>query len=293
VNSATHMEYLTAYDGTRLAYRAVGSGPVLVCVPGGPGQAVEYLGDLGGLAAHRTLILLDNRGVGASQVPDDPASYRVERLVDDVEALRLHLGLDRMDLFGHSASGGTCMLYAARYPQRLRRLVLACPSLRVTGLPSDLGVDAVLESRSGEPWFAAARHALDAEAGTPAELERYRFDASALLFGEWNDAARAYARAEPGQFAAPARDGFYAGFVADPALPAAPASLKAPVLLIAGEVDIWPTAEAVRQAAALFGDVRMVVQAGAGHFGWIDDPATFARAVEEFLARSAADKDRA
>src|SRR5215472_5894617 len=117
-----------SWDGTELAYSVVGSGPPLVCIPGGPGQAVEYLGDLGGLCSHRTLILLDNRGTGASQAPRDPMTYRVDRLVADVEALRDHLGLDRMDLFGHSASGGTCLLYAAGHPDQIDHLVLACPS---------------------------------------------------------------------------------------------------------------------------------------------------------------------
>jgi pimeloyl-ACP methyl ester carboxylesterase len=100
------MRRFRSWDGTELAYRIVGSGPPLVCVPGGPGQAAEYLGDLGGLGSQRTLILLDNRGTGASQVPPDPVTYRVDQLVRDVEVLRDHLGLDRMDLLGHSASGG-------------------------------------------------------------------------------------------------------------------------------------------------------------------------------------------
>ncbi|HEY5398119.1 MAG TPA: alpha/beta fold hydrolase, partial [Trebonia sp.] len=101
------MRRFRSWDGTELSYWTVGSGPPLVCVPGGPGQAAEYLGDLGGLSGRRTLILLDNRGTGSSQAPRDPATYRVDRLVRDVEALRAHLGLERMDLLGHSASGGT------------------------------------------------------------------------------------------------------------------------------------------------------------------------------------------
>jgi pimeloyl-ACP methyl ester carboxylesterase len=82
-------------DGTRLAYHQAGEGRPLICLPGGPMQASAYLGDLGGLSAHRWLVLLDLRGTGASALPADPTSYRCDRQVDDVEALRMHLGLGR------------------------------------------------------------------------------------------------------------------------------------------------------------------------------------------------------
>jgi len=52
-------------------------------------------------------------------------------MVDDVEAMRRELGLARIDLRGHSAGGGPALLYAAAHRDRLDRLVLANPSLRV------------------------------------------------------------------------------------------------------------------------------------------------------------------
>ena len=282
------MRRFRSWDGTELAYRVVGSGPPLVCIPGGPGQAVEYLGDLGGLSVHRALILLDNRGTGASQAPQDPLTYRVDRLPQDVEALRDHLGLDRMDLFGHSASGGICLLYAAGYPHRLDHLVLVAPSLRVAGIQSDLGVAEVLARRAYEPWYAGAVAALYAEAASPQELERYKWLAAPLLYGQWNAAAQAQAAAEPAQFAQPATDGFYAGFDPDPALPGRLADLAVPVLLVAGEYDIWPTCTAVRELAALLGNADLALLPEAGHFPWVDDPASFAAVVDGFLARGPA-----
>jgi len=282
------MRRFRSWDGTELAYRVVGSGPPLVCIPGGPGQDVEYLGELGGLSDHRTLILLDNRGTGASPAPEDPTTYRVDRLVQDVEALRGNLGLDRMDLFGHSASGGICLLYAAEHPHRLDHLVLVDPSLRVVGMQSDLGVDEVLARRVHEPWYTDAVAALHAEPASPQELERYRWLSAPLLYGRWNAAAQAQAAAEPAQFAQPATDGFYAGFDPDPTLPKRLAALTVPVLLVAGEYDIWPTCEAVRELAALLHNAEVVVLPRAGHFPWVDDPAAFAATVQGFLARRTA-----
>jgi hypothetical protein len=51
------MAHLYSYDGATLAYHRTGSGPPLVCLPGGPGLEPAYLGDLGGLGRSRELIL--------------------------------------------------------------------------------------------------------------------------------------------------------------------------------------------------------------------------------------------
>lgn len=66
------MPRFPADDGTSLAYRTVGDGPPLVCLPGGPGQDSRYLDDLGGLSARRTLVLLDNRGTATPTRPRTP-----------------------------------------------------------------------------------------------------------------------------------------------------------------------------------------------------------------------------
>lgn len=118
------MPIFRAPDGTRLTYHLRGEGEPLVVLPGGPMRASAYLGNLGGLDAHRQLVLLDLRGTGESELPADRGTYRCDRLVDDVEALRLQLRLERMDVLAHSAGGSLAMLYAARHPQRLGRLAL-------------------------------------------------------------------------------------------------------------------------------------------------------------------------
>ncbi|MEV0141484.1 alpha/beta fold hydrolase [Streptomyces globisporus] len=128
------MPNFSAYDRTPLAYHLVGEGEPLICLPGGPMRAIACLGDLGGLAARRRLVLLDLRGTGASGVPEDPSTYRRDRLVDDVEALREHLGLERIDVLTHSAGADPALLHSARHPERLRSLTLVTPSTRAVGI---------------------------------------------------------------------------------------------------------------------------------------------------------------
>lgn len=94
------MPTFPAPDGTRLSYRVTGEGDPVVCIPGGPADSI-YLGDLGGLSTYRRLIVLDLRGTGRSAIPQDASSYRCDRLIEDVEALREHLGLPRVNLLGH------------------------------------------------------------------------------------------------------------------------------------------------------------------------------------------------
>jgi pimeloyl-ACP methyl ester carboxylesterase len=280
------MPRLRSYDGTELAYHVRGSGPPLVCLPGGPALASSYLGDLGGLDADRTLILLDQRGTGDSAVPDDPASYRCDRIVDDVEALRVHLGLDRMDLLAHSAGGSVAALYAARFPDRLARLVLVTPSLRAVGVPP-VGAEQAMAARSGEWWYPRASEAWAAptEGMGEAELVALRLASAPFFYGRWDERARAHAEADAERRSEPATAGFYAGFAPDTA--AVRAGLKAvdaPVLILAGALDPMPTPDAARLFADLFGRAEVAVQDGAGHYPWVDDPARFTAVVRDFLA---------
>ncbi|MFF2081364.1 alpha/beta fold hydrolase [Kitasatospora sp. NPDC058162] len=282
------MEFFTSYDGTELAFRTVGDGPPLLCLPGGPGRAAEYLGDLGGLGAHRTLVLPDTRGTGASAMPADPASFRVDRLVADVEALRRHLGLDRIDLLGHSAGGSLAMLYAAAHPDRLTSLTLLTPSFAAVGLPSGTGAREVIATRAGEPWHAEAVVGYDGmqSATTFAEAARYRYAFEPLMYGRWDDAARAHAAADPAQRSLPVSEHYYADYTPDTEdLRRRLATLTCPVLLLAGELDLWPTAASAAEAASLFPDVTLTVQPGAGHYPWLDDPTALTDTVAAFLTR--------
>jgi pimeloyl-ACP methyl ester carboxylesterase len=273
-----------AADGTRLAYRQIGHGEPLVCLPGGPLQASAYLGDLGGLSAHRSLVLLDLRGTGDSAAPADPATYRVDRLVDDVEALRTHLGHDRIDVLGHSAGGALAVLYAARHPDRVGRLALITPSPSAVGLEiTDADRRQVAEQRRGEPWFPDAFAAFEQIwSGAPTDADWTAI--TPFMSGRWDAAAQAHAARASSQQNADAAAAYYAdGALDPPATRSAVASLTAPVLLLAGEHDVALPPTRAAAYADLFGNAEVAVQPGGGHTPWLDDPAWFVRTLAAFL----------
>lgn len=248
-------------------------------------QASSYLGDLGGLATHRRLVLLDLRGTGDSAVPADPATYRCDRLVDDVEALRAHLGLEQMDLLAHSAGGSLAMLYAARHPERVARLVLVtCTPWALGRQPSAEDRLAAARLRSGEPWFEDVFPAFEEWLAGKADFDPAF---AAFFYGRWDDAAADHdARAEFNDDAAAVygSDGAYD----PPATSAALARVAAPVLVLAGELDGGPRPQLARAAADVFPNAEFTVQPGAGHYPWVDDPEWFARRVAGFLDRDGA-----
>lgn len=271
-----------ASDGTRLAYRVHGDGfgdPV-VCIPGGPADS-RYLGDLGGLSAHRRLIVLDLRGTGRSAIPEDTSSYRCDRLVADVEALRAHLGLARIDLLGHSAGANLATQYAARHPEHVGRLALISPGTRALGVrvTGDMRRELALLRRN-EPWFPAAFAALEAiTEGTGGDWEAI----DPFFCGRWDDAAQRHRVASrPDNEEAVARFAAEGAFTPD-ATRAALAGFRSPVLLLAGEFDVNSPPRSVAEAAELFPEAALVVQPGAGHCPWLDDAEPFVATVTAFL----------
>jgi pimeloyl-ACP methyl ester carboxylesterase len=276
------MPIFTTADGTRLAYHLRGDGEPLAVLPGGPMRASVYLGDLGGLAEHRRLALLDLRGTGDSAVPADPATYRCDRMVEDVETWRAHMGLEHMDLLAHSAGACLALLYAARHPHRIRRLVLVTPNASALGLrttPEDRLAAARL--RSGEPWFVEAFPAFEAWLTGGADFDEVFLP---FFYGRWDDAARAHTEPEERQTNDEAGDRYFAdGAFTPDATRAALAALTAPVLVYAGEVDGGPRPDLARRAAEVFPDAEFTVQPGAAHYPWLDDHEYFVRRTLAFL----------
>jgi len=277
---------VTARDGTKLAVHDVGSGPGLLCVPGGPGRESTYLENLGGLDATHTLHLLDNRGSGDSELPGDRGSLAFPRLADDVEDVRLAFSLEPADVLGHSAGCPVALLHAARYPNAVRRLVLVTPSGRPFGWAAD-DLERIRQLRAGEPWYADAAEAAEiAPTANPAlrrELDRAM---RPLWYGRWDERTQAHAASADEQVSLRAAAGYVPGPDYDAA--AALASLKeisASVLVVVGELDAMTGVSVADRFVEVLGDATVAVIPGAGHFPWVDQPDAFRDAVAPFLLR--------
>nr|WSY57658.1 alpha/beta hydrolase [Streptomyces sp. NBC_00886] len=278
------MPTFSAPDGTRLAYHASGDGPPLICVPGGPMRDSAYLGTLGGLTAHRRLVRLDLRGTGASEVPRDPSSYRCDRLVADVEALREHLGLDRVDLLGHSAGANLAALYTARHPDRVARLALITPSVYAVGIriTAEDRLE-VARLRRDEPWFGPAFAALEKITQGRATAASWQAIAP-FSHARWDVAARAFEEADAKEKNAQAATAYAAdGAFAPDDTRAALARFTSPVLVLAGELDVSGPPRAMAEYSGLFPNAESEVQPGAGHMPWLDDGERFVAIMSAFL----------
>ena len=98
----------------------------LLCLHGGPGANWLHMKPYEGLADERGVVFYDQLGAGNSVVaePHDPAMWTPELYVEEVDAVRDALGLERVHVFGHSWGGMLGMQYAAGRPEGLVSLIV-------------------------------------------------------------------------------------------------------------------------------------------------------------------------
>jgi proline iminopeptidase len=114
-----------------LGYETLGTNGAeipIIAVNGGPGLSHAYMmqNDLWQrVAAHRWVILYDQRGTGRSKAMQPNAPQSMEAQVADLDAVRQALGLDHVAILGDSYGGMIAMAYAAAHPEHVARLILS------------------------------------------------------------------------------------------------------------------------------------------------------------------------
>lgn len=278
---------LTTRDGRKLGYRQLGNGPVLVCHPGGPGFSSLYFGDLAGLWERYTLVMLNPRGTGGSDKPADPRAYRIDDYVEDVDALREPLGLERMMLLGHSHGGVVAQAYAAKHPGRVLRLVLASTLARF-GKKQEAAMRAGMDARSSQPWYADALAALESEQAGDFQTDE---EMSELVFREFPFYFARYGAVESGYLETlktevPDADTlklFNNEIFNTFDLCELDAGITAPTLVITGGEDFICGPICADEIAAAVPGSRKVIVGDAGHFVFVEQPEAFHSEVAAFL----------
>src|SRR6185369_14658971 len=120
--------YVTASDGTDIAYDCMGEGPPVVLIHGfGANRAITW-GNTGWfhamIRAGHKVISIDCRGHGESDKPHDPEDYDEGRMARDIVAVVADLELPEIDVMGYSMGAQLAIRLMHDAPDRVRRAVL-------------------------------------------------------------------------------------------------------------------------------------------------------------------------
>ena len=112
-------------DDLRLHYLDEGEGEAVVCVHGNPTWSFYYRDLVRELRTDYRVIVPDHMGCGLSDKPgDDSYEYTLNRRIEDFSRLMDDLGLEGINLVVHDWGGMIGLGWAARNPERVKRLVI-------------------------------------------------------------------------------------------------------------------------------------------------------------------------
>ena len=274
-----HVGFCTSADGVRIALARSGAGPPLVRVANWfthldlDRQSAVWRHWFEFLSDGRTLIRYDPRGSGLSDRNVD--DFSLDRWIDDLDAVVARAGLTRFALIGLCQGGAVAAAYAARYPDRVSRLVLydSYPfGAHAEGAPDKL----VQEARALAEMI---------EVGWGKRTGAFREIFANLLMPEAGKDALKWI-GEMQRRSASARtarlmwDAFNTFDIRERA-----ADIEAPTLVFHGRRDAMVPFEAGRQLASLIPDARFVPLETNNHILLPDEDAwkTFCREIDDFL----------
>ena len=269
-------------DAVTLYYETLGTAPgtPLVVANGGPGfdHTYMHLSDVWDtLAKARRVILYDQRGVGRSSPIAAGQSCTLRDQIEDLEALRAHIGAEQIDLLGHSWGGYLVMAYAARYPQHIRRLLIvdsAAPKLSDTlFLFKDVFPEGVAREDAAE--FASQM------GDKAARIKSLREYFSMLFYSpEKRDVALAKLTDVDENVAVnEAITHDLERFDLNPELP----KYSFPAIVMTGRYDINVAAAVAYKIHKAIPGSQFVVFDQSGHLPFYEEPAKFLQTVESFL----------
>ena len=254
-----------------IAYELRGEGPPLLMINGFRRSRVVWLeGVLRPLAERFQLILMDNRGTGHSDKPED--GYSIEAFADDCAGVIAGLALPRAHVFGVSMGGMIAQRVATRHPDKVHGLALGC---------TNCGRGSVApEKRIGELLRLVPNENMDAREVARLQEEVYympgfRARERALIDGMFDLVNQNPTPPHAVRGHLKAIDAFDACADLE--------RIKAPTLVITGADDPLIPAENSRRIAERIPGAQLAVLPDASHFFWIEKPRETADALIRFF----------
>lgn len=278
-------EYDVTLNGVQLHYTVRGSGPVMIAHSGGPGMDARGWDDFAKIDDFVTIVALHPRGSGLSG-PAEGDAYLLPNYAADVQALRVHLGVDKPIVMGWSHGGMVAIQFAFTYSDSLSRLILFDTSAYFGEFLSD--IEGSVQGFRNEPWFEKSFAALKAEwAGeyeTGEDMSRLwaeemkfyfkKFDGSALIYHErTRDLPIGIAPLKTfNDKEAPTMD-------LRPHLK----KISVPTLVMVGRHDFITNVAMAEEMVKHIPNARLVIFEDSGHYAFVEEPAKFYRMIKEFV----------
>lgn len=259
------------FGGRRVAYAVSGEGPPLVV----PAWWVSHL-ELDwrdeafrsfweSVGDGRSLVRYDGPDVGMSDRDDRPPERTLETDVALLGAVLDELGLERVALLGGSSGGCAAIAFAARFPERVERLLLYGAYAHGGAIAPPEVRDALLATVRSH-WGLGSRVLADVFLGDADAEERQRF-------------ARLQRAAASAETAAALLELVYRYDVR-----AELERVRAPTQVVHRRADRAIRYEQGRALAAAIAGATLVPLEGSAHLPWAGDAQSTARALRAFLA---------
>lgn len=255
--------------------------PVLFVLHGGPGgDHLRFKQHSLELQEAAQVVFIDHRGCGRSKKTHQ-REYTLENNIEDVEALRQHLGLERICVLGTSYGGMVAQGYALRYPKRLAKLVLVAtaPSYRCLDEAKK-----ILQARGTPKQIALAEHLWNGTFKNPQHVRKF-FQAMDTMYSVQAKKKKkpVYAKLKTIWSHEALNQGF-GGFLRHFDFVPQLKKIKTPTLILAGKEDwICPPSQS-RLMAAKIPHAQLKIFSNCGHAVAVDAHDKYIRAIKKFLS---------
>lgn len=283
----TSGEYDAALNGVRIHYTVRGTGPALIAHSGGPGFDARCWDDFAKIDEFATVIAIHPRGSGLSEsAPGD--AYLLPDYAADVEALRLHLGLDRPIVLGWSHGGMVAQQFAFTYPDSLSKLILLDTAACFGEFLSD--IETAVQAYRDQPWykesFVALKEEWAGEYETDDEMAQLWAHEMKFYFKDFDARAEAYhKRIKDFPVRVAPLKVFNEREAETLDLRPRLKEIAVPTLVIVGRHDFITNVQMAEEMVKHIPDACLEVMEDSGHFACVEEPEEFYRVINQFVLR--------